>query len=482
MDLVTSFRQALMHSAIGRIAAYLVQFISVAILARFFLPEAFGLLAAVQVFVLFFQMLSEVGLAPALVNQATISKSLRNAAYGFTVLVGISVAIALFFLSSSISQFLGRYEYVSITQVICIAVFFQSISTVPYVAQVRERRFFEIAKVEIIAEVASLALTLLSAQFIPGYLALTLRFAFTAIMKWALFMLLSSRTIVGRPALVFSLKEIRPLLGFSAYQFSFNFVNYFSRNFDNFLIAKYFGPNLLGVYERSYQLMRYPLMVLTSAITPAIQPVIAAFRNEPASIVSLHNGFIKRMSYLGVLAGGSIAVSANQCVRVLFGEQWQQVVPLIEILAIIIPVQVVMSTSGSFYQGLEKPKLMFYSGLISAIVNVCAIIIGWQLGSIERIAQGIVISFTFNFIQVYFVLYRFVFNCSFYLFLRAIAGPLLFSLVYGLLFIVNPFRTWSRDLDQVVISTASVLLLLLPVVLANLYLAFPDRAKKLIRV
>lgn len=482
MDLVTSFRQALLHSAIGRIAAYLMQFISVAILARYFLPEAFGLLAAVQVFVLFFQMLSEVGLAPALVNQSAIGQSLRDAAYGFTLAVGASVAIILYFLSSSLAQFLGRDEYVVITQIICIAVFFQSISTVPYVAQVRERRFFEIAKVEVISELGSLALTLLAAQFMSGYLALALRFAFTATLKWSLFMLFADRTLVGRPRLAFSIHQIKPLLGFSAYQFSFNFVNYFSRNFDNFLIAKFFGPGPLGVYERSYQLMRYPLMVLTSAITPAIQPVIAAFRADSASIVSLHNDFIRRMSYLGVLAGGGIAVSANQCVRLLFGEQWQQVVPLIEILALIIPVQVVMSTSGSFYQGLEKPKLMFYSGLISAVVNVCAIVVGWQLGKIEYIAQGIVVSFTFNFIQVYFVLYRFVFITPFSQFLRAVAGPFLVSLVYGVLFLINPFRTWSPNLVQLLPSICGVLLLLLPVMVANLCLAFPERARSLLRI
>ena len=34
------------------------------------------------------------------------------------------------------------------------------------------------------------------------------------------------------------------------------------------------GAGMLGVYDKSYQLMKYPLMLLTFAMTPAIQPVI----------------------------------------------------------------------------------------------------------------------------------------------------------------------------------------------------------------
>lgn len=41
--------------------------------------------------------------------------------------------------------------------------------------------------------------------------------------------------------------KLHGILGFSINQFSFNFINYFSRNADNILIGRYMGPVSLGI-------------------------------------------------------------------------------------------------------------------------------------------------------------------------------------------------------------------------------------------
>lgn len=42
---------------------------------------------------------------------------------------------------------------------------------------------------------------------------------------------------------------LRKIFSYSAYQFLFNVINYFSRNLDKLLIGKYMGMSDLGYYE-----------------------------------------------------------------------------------------------------------------------------------------------------------------------------------------------------------------------------------------
>lgn len=82
------------------------------------------------------------------------------------------------------------------------------------------------------------------------------------------------------------LQPLRTIFAFSAYQFSFNVINYFTRNLDKLLIGKYMGMSPLGFYEKSYRLMMLPLQNITNIISPVMHPIsptssttCASFRN-----------------------------------------------------------------------------------------------------------------------------------------------------------------------------------------------------------
>jgi O-antigen/teichoic acid export membrane protein len=56
-----------------------------------------------------------------------------------------------------------------------------------------------------------------------------------------------------------------------------------------------------------------------------------------------------------------LGINSEQVVLLLFGDQWSKVNTLVSILSFIIPVQMVLSTPGAFFQSLKKPQLLFYS-------------------------------------------------------------------------------------------------------------------------
>ncbi|QVK23664.1 oligosaccharide flippase family protein [Shewanella dokdonensis] len=210
--------------------------------------------------------------------------------------------------------------------------------------------FLKIACIGLITEIISTTCVVVLSSIVNPLHALAAKIAISAISSFLLTYYFSGKTEFGRPFLGRKLSAIIPLLKFSSYQFGFNIIISFAQNLDNILVGKYFGYYTLGIYDKAYQLMRYPLTLLTFAMTPAIQPVIKNYSNDINRVESIHVNFTFKLSLLGWLSGLCIFLWADIIVLIIFGSQWVAVVPIIRILSISIPIQVVLATSGSFFK------------------------------------------------------------------------------------------------------------------------------------
>tara|TARA_R110002167_G_scaffold195810_1_gene398587 strand:- start:63514 stop:64959 length:1446 start_codon:yes stop_codon:yes gene_type:complete len=404
--------KAIIKSVSGRILTYIIQLASLAIYARLFSPEEFGVIASIQVFVIFFQMLADIGIGPAIINEDKFESNKRNGVFTVTAIFGIILAVLFFFFSYALNSFYNGYEYQQIATFVCAAIFFYSLNIVPMTAMNKDTKFIHLAFVDVFVECFSLFVVYILYIMSFGLLALAARYSTQAVVKFLIIWFLSRKTELGRPSFGSELYHIKSILKFSLYQFGFNFINYFSRNLDNILIAKYFGMTSLGIYEKSYQLMRYPLMITTFAMTPAIQPILTKFRNEKAMIIREHNRLTSILLSMSLPIAVFIYLNSSNIVLTLLGEQWLAIDPLLKIFSVMIPIQAVLSTSGSFFQVMNQPRLLFISGLISAVVNVTAIVTGIIIGEIKYVAYALVIGFSINYVQAYFILFKYCFVSS----------------------------------------------------------------------
>lgn len=397
---------------LGRYSVYAANLGSMMLLARVFTPEQFGVIASVAVFSTFFQMLSEAGLGPSIINIDRLEKVDRNGIFGLTVIIGLCVGL-LFYLATPI--IVDFYAIESLWQVIpytSAGLFFFTCSIVPMAFLLREQLFFNISVIGVASEIVSTISTVIISKIADPLYALASKPLFLSATSFLLAYVLSSKTEFGRPNFGTKFTAIKPLLSFSAYQFSFNLVNYFTRNLDNILVAKYMGATYLGVYDKAYQIMRYPLMLLTFAMTPAIQPVIRKYANDLDVVEVIHRDFTFKLSIAGAVVALVIFVFSDQMVSFLLGSKWNEVVPLIKILALAIPVQVVLSTSGSFFQALNRTDLLFVCGVFSAIITAGGIVWGILQRDLTVLSWAIVITFHVNFILAYCVLYIAIFKKS----------------------------------------------------------------------
>jgi PST family polysaccharide transporter len=408
------------------------------ITARLFSPKDFGVIGAVAVVSTFLGMFVESGLAPAIINQKSLSSEDRNGIFTFTIMLGTIVFLILLLSGDALEQFY-KIEGVSIvTKYVAVSAIFSGASIYPTATLNRDKKFLPLAIAGIISNLISLVIVIVFVKIVPPIHALASKNVTALIINFIMTYYFSKMTELGQAKLGSKISGVKPLLRFSLYQFGFNFINFFSRNLDNILVGRYLGSFALGIYDKAYQIMRYPLMLLTFAMTPAIQPIMREYAHNPHEAEKIHRSFVFKLSWIGIIAGFLVALFSKWIILVLLGEKWLEVVPIIRILALSIPIQVVLSTSGAFFQAMNRTDILFISGFLSTILMVSAILYGVLIqGNMIMLSWNLLIAFAINFFQAYYFMYKYCFNQNILSFYRKLFLPILTQIVVITFFLTN---------------------------------------------
>jgi O-antigen/teichoic acid export membrane protein len=405
-----NLKKAIIKSMTGKFAVYIVQLVSLVSLARIFTPEQFGVVGAAAVFVMFFQLMTVSGLAPAIVYRKEFLERERDGVFTFTVFLGFFLCLIFFLIANSLFDWFGFSSGIEVFYFLSGVIFFSSISTVPMASLQKDIKFHSMAVAEILSEVISFGICFYLYFLGFTYIALASKILAVSFFRFVFYYYFSVKTNIGCAFLSLNIGEVGRLFGFSKYQIAFNFLNYFSRNLDQILIAKYFGALTLGSYEKVIQIMRYPLQLFTFTITPALQPILTKHQDEPDVVEAAYYKVIIKLACAGLFVSTVSFWGASEIVYIFFGEQWGMVAPMLGLLSISIPLQMVLSSTGGVFQAFGKTKQQFFCGLFSSVVNVLAIVVGVFSGDVLFVCLLLPLAFLVNYFQAFYILHRNVFS------------------------------------------------------------------------
>lgn len=410
MSIYANLKKAIIKSMTGKLAVYIAQLASLIILARLFTPEQFGIVAAAMIFVMFFELMTSRGLAPAIVYKQNFEKHERNGIFTFTVILGLLLSVLFASLASPIFNWFGFESGIEVFYVLAGCIFFSAISTMPLASLQKDTRFHSMASAEVIAELSSIAVCIYLYFLGYTYTALAAKILVVSILRFVLYYQFSKTTEIGGASIGSKIGAIKQLYQFAKYQLAFNFLNYFSRNLDQILIGKYFGAVTLGSYEKVIQVMRYPMQLFTFTITPALQPVLTKHQDQPEIVQEAYYKVIIKLALMGLFIATITFWGASEAIYILFGDQWSMVAPMLGLLSISIPLQMTLSSTGGIFQAFGKTKEQFMCGLFSSFTNVSAIVAGVYMGDVLILCMLLPLAFLINYFQAFYMLHKTIFS------------------------------------------------------------------------
>nr|WP_060983178.1 oligosaccharide flippase family protein [Vibrio splendidus] len=397
---------------IWRIFYFILQFLSLAIYSRMFEPDVFGVVATVFVFITLFQIVCEFGLTTSIINKENVKNNDIDSLFGFTLLFGIMTSVLFILLSKYI--LLGLYGEVFYASSVYMmpALFFYSLGVVP-LALLNKSCLFKITSlVDIFSELIVLVIIICSVFLfnLNKTVALSIKYPLFCLIRFLISYYLNYRVFRRAPRFSFLLVDVKEYFSFGKFQFISSLCNYSSRNLDTMLISYFIGSYATGLYDRSYQLMKYPITILTFSIMPALQPAINKENLSVKDIEKVHRFFFSYALYIAILTSFFIFNNVNNIVLFIFGDGWAEITPIIKILCFAIPVQVVLSSSSPFILSAKKPKYMMLSSILSSITTCTIVLFSVINGDVYDVAIAVVIAFNINGIQSYMIMYNKVFE------------------------------------------------------------------------
>jgi O-antigen/teichoic acid export membrane protein len=414
------------------------------ILARLLTPKDFGIVSIVMVFVVFFNLLSELGLSPAIIQQKNLTSFDISNLFNFSILIAFVLSAAFFFLSYPISSFYNNDEYIRIGKLLSVSVLFFSLNIVPLAILRKDKRFFLIAKIQIAVNIISALITVYLAYTGWKYYSIVVRNIIVSVLTFFLCFVFTD--IKFRKS--FNLEPIKKMLQFASFQFAFSLVNYFSKNSDKFIIGKYLGEIQLGYYDISYKLMLYPIQNIAHIITPSIHPVLAQYQDNLDIIVENYNKLIHLLALVGVPVSVFLFFISEEVIIFLYGAKWAPSAPIFSILSMTIWIQMILSSSGAIYQTMNRTWLMFISGTTSAITNIGLIFVGIYYQTISSVAIFLLIAYYINFVKFTILMYPFTLKSDIRTIYTQLITPMFHGfLLAGTLYLFEQFFNFSIILN-----------------------------------
>lgn len=410
MFISLELRSAIIKSVLGKYSLYIVQMVSLGVLSRIFSPEYFGEVAAIQIFIYFFQFVVNSSLGPAVIFENSISISQRNGIFTATFIIGVFFSVLSITLSPFLVSWLNLHHIILFSIILSVNVFFSAISMLPMACIQKDAKFIHISTAEILSEISSLLICIYLYATGYGFTALGAKLITVPGFRFLFYLLFSKSTNLGMPVFGSNISSIYILLKFVKYQMAFNILNFFSRNLDTLLITKFFGLTIVGLYDKSYQVMRYPLQLFTFAINPALQPVLTKYRDDRFLVYAEYNKIILKLSILGIIMSFVMFWCAQDILFIMFGPQWVSASDYLKVFAVSVPLQMVLSSTGGIFQTFGKTKLQFYCGLFGFVVSVTSIFLGIYFDDLVLLCTLLVLGYVLNYFQCFYVLIYHVFE------------------------------------------------------------------------
>lgn len=360
--------------ALSKVIQIALQLISLTVLTRLLDPSEYGLMAMATVVTNFTLIVRDLGTAAAIIQRKELDQTIKSTVFWLNVIMGTSIALIVVLGSPLIAHVFNEAALVPVLLWLALSFPIASLGTAQQALLERESHFRKVASIEICA--SAIALTVALGMAYQGFGVYSL--VGQTLATCSISTLLLWRSAHWRPSLIFAKSQLRQLLGFSGNLTAFNLINYFSRNSDAMIIGHYFTAAVLGAYSLAYRVMLFPLQSLTSVVSRSLYPLMSRKQDDPAQIKAMYLKILTFIASITAPMMAGLAVLRDPFVAITFGAQWTLVPSILLWLAPTGFVQSLISTTGSVFMAHGKTQLLMKLGILSAILQVGAFVLGGQ--------------------------------------------------------------------------------------------------------
>ncbi len=374
-----------------------IQFIVQIVLARLLLPEEYGIIAIVMVFILLANVFVQSGFNTALIQKKDADEVDFSSVLYLSLAVAGVLYIIIYFSAPFIASFYTQPLLVPVLRVLSITLFIGAFNSIQNAFVARNMLFKRLfvsslgaviisGVVGIIAAYHGWRVWALVAQHLTNQLTIAIILWFTV--KW-------------RPYLLFSFKRVKLLFAYGSNLLASTLIDTLYRELRTLIIGRMYTPAILGFYSRGQQFPKIIVSNINGSIQSVMLPALSAHQDNRKRVKDMMRRAIVTSSFLIFPMMIGMAVVAEPLVKIVLTEKWLPAVPFLQIFCISFSLWPIHTANLQAINAMGRSDIFLKLEVIKKIMGLIILGISLPFG-VYIIALGQVVSgFVSTFINAY---------------------------------------------------------------------------------
>lgn len=377
-----SIRSALVYTFSTRYFAMGLQFLATLILARLLTPEEIGVYSVGAAVIMIAHTLRDFGTSTYVIQERELTRARQGTAFALTIMVAWFLALALWLGSAPIAHFYHDFRVGEVLEVMALNFALIPFGSISMAVLRRDMNFRAIMFITVASTFVHSGVSVVLAALGYGFISLAWAAVCGTLTTVVGALVANPAGFVVKP----TLSEMRHVLAFSMRSSVSSIASEAGYAAPDIVLGRTVGMEGTGLFSRAMgyvQLFERLLQdVLRSVMLPYLSEVRRAGSDMREKLVLILDNVVS-VSFFII---GLTAILAQPMVALLYGSQWDAVVPLAQILCLAMLLRCIAPTLAAALVANGQVTLVMRTSLVSATLKFGFLIVfsryGLHLGAI----------------------------------------------------------------------------------------------------
>ena len=383
----------MLWTAIQKYSTMVISFISGIILARLLMPEDYGAIGMLAIFMSLAEVFIDAGFGSALIQKKEPTQTDYSTVFYFNIGMSVILYAALFFSAPAIADFYRMPILCKVLRVQGLILFIYAFNIIQRNQIRKNLKFKKLSTITIITSVISLIVTVIMAYAGCGVWALVAQNFIGALIPCVFFWITTS----WRPTWEYSWASFKELFGFGFYMFLTHLTTTFSQRITSLLVGRWYDPATMGYYTKASDTSKQATLSISSVMIQTTYPLYSAVQDDKERLANMVKHITSTLAYITIPVLTLLILVAKPLFVLLFTDRWLASVPYFQILCIGGMAGCLQAVNQQTIAAIGESRVFFIWTIIKNAVGIALQVVGLIVWGMWGLLAGKVISSWFTY-------------------------------------------------------------------------------------
>lgn len=400
---MSRIRQAVIYSSLSRYGLRLLGLVSTMLVSRLLTPEEIGTFAVASAVVMIMSEFRMLGAGGYLIREEVIDESKVRSALGLTLLISWGVGFLILVSAIPLSRFYDLPAIAPIFIILSLSFFLAPYISLPVALLSRHMMFGVQLKVKLLAAITGFIATIGLILLGFSYYSLAIGQVASVVVTFVLFIWFRPTEMVWLPRF----NDMKPVASFGIFNSLSNFFRKSQETLPDMILGKMGTTAQVAMFSRGLGLVNFLSQTIVMGVAPVALPFLSEVRRKGGDVSAAYIRATAMLSALVIPVLIVASLASLPIIRMFFGNQWDAAAPLSAWLCLWAALRSTIGFSNELLVSFKREKVMVIKDALVFAMLLVVIIVSFNNGELEQIAQGFVLVGAFEVILTLAILRHF---------------------------------------------------------------------------